>query len=52
MDTWMIVAGVLGIIVALGGGGYLYRTAFRRGKKKAEITRRVEAEMAAEEAAG
>lgn len=51
MDTWMIVAGVLGLIVALGGGGWLYRTALRRGDKKGEIRARVEAEMAAEEAA-
>ena len=51
MDMWMYIVGGVGIVVALGGGGYLYRTAFRRGKKKAEITRRVEAEMAVEEAA-
>ena len=51
MDAWMYIAGVIGIIVALGGGGWLYRTALRRGKKNGDLEARIKAEMAAEEAA-
>lgn len=51
MDVWMYIVGGLGIVVAFGGGGWLYRTALRRGKKKGELETRIKAEMAAEEAA-
>jgi len=50
MDTWMYIVGGIGIVVSLGGGAYLGRIIFRRGKKKGEFEARVRAEMAAEEA--
>lgn len=30
-DTFLIAGGVIAIIVIAGGGGWLYRTAFRKG---------------------
>ncbi len=33
-DTILIVGGVIAIIVLMGGAGWIYRTAFRRGKNR------------------
>jgi len=50
MDTWMYVVGGVGVIVALGGGGWLWRTAIRKGKDNGKIEERIRAEIAREEA--
>tara|TARA_R110002096_G_scaffold361163_2_gene554270 strand:- start:272 stop:430 length:159 start_codon:yes stop_codon:yes gene_type:complete len=50
MDTWMYIVGGVGIVIAFGGGGWLYRTALRRGKDSGKIEARIKAEMAKEAA--
>lgn len=48
MDNTLVIIGIIAFIVALGGGGWLYRKGWTRGKAKENETARAAAEAAVE----
>ena len=49
MDNTLVIIGIIVFIVALGGGGWLYRKGWTRGKAKENETAQAAAKAAVEE---
>jgi|DEB0MinimDraft_3_1074331.scaffolds.fasta_scaffold19212_3 flagellar basal body-associated protein FliL len=50
VDNTLVIVGIVLLVVALGGGGWLYRKGWTRGKAKENETAKAAAEAAVAEA--